>query len=107
MLVTWIVAAGIIVFAQIATQNIKPIPSGIQNFWEWLVGGLYNFLEGIIGRELVRKTFWFFAMIFIFILFVNWFGLIAGVETIGWVHHDRNTGVFDVDLPLLVRRHAD
>src|SRR6266542_5939510 len=67
MLVTWIVAAGIIVFAQIATQNIKPIPSGIQNFWEWLVGGLYNFLEGIIGRELVRKTFWFFATIFILI----------------------------------------
>ena len=107
MLVTWIVAAGIIVFAQIATQNIKPIPSGIQNFWEWLVGGLYNFLEGIIGRELVRKTFWFFATIFIFILFVNWFGLIPGVGTIGWGHHDPNTGLFHVDQPLLRGGNAD
>src|SRR6266498_2005818 len=107
MLVTWIVAAGIIVFAQIATQNIKPIPSGIQNFWEWLVGGLYNFLEGIIGRELVRKTFWFFATIFIFILFVNWFGLIPGVGTIGWGHHDPATGVFRVDRPLLRGGNAD
>src|SRR5881296_1628546 len=107
MLVTWIVAAGIIVFAQIATQNIKPIPSGIQNFWEWLVGGLYNFLEGIIGRELVRKTFWFFATIFIFILFVNWFGLIPGVGTIGWGHHDPNTGLFHVDRPLLRGGNAD
>src|SRR5438046_6672585 len=105
MLVTWIVAAGIIVFAQIATQNIKPIPSGIQNFWEWLVGGLYNFLEGIIGRELVRKTFWFFATIFIFILFVNWFGLIPGVGTIGW-GHDVN-GNFHVDRPLLRGGNAD
>src|SRR5207244_13544379 len=62
MLVTWIVAAGIIVFAQIATRRIKPIPSGIQNFWDWLVESLYTFLEGIIGRQLVRKTVWFFAL---------------------------------------------
>ena len=44
MLVTWIVAAGIIIFAQIATRRVKPVPSGIQNFWEWLVEGLHNFL---------------------------------------------------------------
>ena len=84
MLVTWIVAAGIIVFAQLATRKIQAIPSGAQNFWEWLVESLYNFLESIIGRDLVRKTFWFFATIFIFILFVNWFSLIPGVGTIGW-----------------------
>ena len=107
MLVTWIVAAGIIVFAQLATRRIESIPSGIQNFWEWLVEGLYNFLEGIIGRELVRKTFWFFATIFIFILFVNWFGLIPGVGTIGWGHYDPTTGVFHVDRPLLRGGNAD
>jgi F-type H+-transporting ATPase subunit a len=107
MLVTWMVAAGIIVFAQIATRRIKPIPSGIQNFWEWLVEGLYNFLEGVIGRQLVSKTFWFFATIFIFILFVNWFGLIPGVGTIGWGHHDATTGVFHVDRPLLRGGNAD
>src|SRR5262249_35984205 len=68
MLVTWIVAAGIIVFSQIATRQVKAIPSGIQNFWEWLVEGLHNFLENIIGRDLVQKGFWFYATIFIFIL---------------------------------------
>jgi len=107
MLVTWIVAAGIILFAQLATRKIRPIPSGIQNFWEWLVESLHNFLEGIIGRELVRKTFWFFATIFIFILFVNWFGLIPGVGTIGWGHGDPATGVFHVDRPLLRGGNAD
>src|SRR4030095_3857769 len=66
MLVTWIVAGGIIVFSQIATRQVKAIPSGIQNFWEWLVEGLHNFLGNIIGRELVAKGFWFFATIFIF-----------------------------------------
>src|SRR4051812_14905721 len=58
MLVTWIVALGLIVFAQMATRNIKRVPEGAQNFWEWLVEGLYKFLEDIIGHDLVRKTFW-------------------------------------------------
>ena len=107
MLVTWIVAAAIIVFAQLATRKIKAVPSGAQNFWEWLVQSLYEFLEGIIGRDLVKKTFWFFATIFIFILFVNWFGLIPGVGTIGWGHHDPTTGTFHVDQPLLRGGNAD
>lgn len=107
MIVTWMVAAGLIVFAQLATRKVKPVPDGIQNFWEWLVESLYNFLESIIGRELVQKTFWFFATIFIFILFVNWFGLIPGVGTIGWGHHDPVTGVFHVDEPLLRGGNAD
>ena len=51
MLVTWIVAAAIIVFAQTATRKIKPVPDGAQNFWEWLVESLYNFLETIIGSH--------------------------------------------------------
>src|SRR6266403_3044260 len=106
MLVTWIVAAGIIVFAQMATRKIKPIPSGLQNFWEWLVESLYNFLEGIVGRALVSKTFWFFATIFIFILFTNWAGLIPGVGTVGVGHYDTN-GAFHVDRPLLRGGNAD
>jgi F-type H+-transporting ATPase subunit a len=107
MLVTWVVAAGMIIFAQAATRKIKPVPTGAQNFWEWLVESLYNFLESIIGRDLVRKTFWFFATIFIFILFVNWFGLIPGVGTIGWGHYDPASGVFHVDRPLLRGGNAD
>jgi F-type H+-transporting ATPase subunit a len=107
MLLTWIVAAGIIIFAQIATRKIKTIPSGAQNFWEWLVESLHNFLENIIGRELVRKTFWFFATIFIFILFVNWFSLIPGVGTIGWGHYTPGTNAFHVDRPLLRGGNAD
>jgi F-type H+-transporting ATPase subunit a len=84
MLVTWIVAIGLIVFAQVATRQMKPVPDGAQNFWEWLVESLANFLEGVIGPHLVKRTFWFFASVFIFILFCNWAGLIPGIGTIGW-----------------------
>src|SRR6478736_372752 len=51
MLVTWIVAIAIIVFAQAATRNIKAVPTGKQNFLEWLVEGIYKFLESIIGTD--------------------------------------------------------
>src|SRR2546430_13487886 len=106
MVVTWIVAAGIIICAQLATRKITPVPKGLQNFWEWLVESLYNFLENMIGRDLVKKTFWFFAPLFIFILFLNLFWLLPGVGTVGWGHHDA-AGGFYIDLPLLRRGKAD
>src|SRR5439155_19301155 len=44
MLLTCIVAAGIIAFVQTATSNINPIPSGIPNLRSWMVDGPPNFL---------------------------------------------------------------
>ena len=44
MVVTWVVAILLIIFAQRATRNIKRVPEGAQNFWEWLVESLYTFL---------------------------------------------------------------
>lgn len=84
MIVTWVVTIGLIIFARRAMRSPKQVPDGAQNFWEWMVESLHNFLEGIIGPHLVKRTFWFFASIFIFILFANWIGLIPGFGTIGW-----------------------
>lgn len=84
MVVTWTVALGLILFTRYACRRMQLVPAGAQNVLEWLVETLYDFLEGIIGSELVKKTFWLFATIFIFILATNWFGLIPGVGTIGW-----------------------
>jgi F-type H+-transporting ATPase subunit a len=106
MVVTWFVAIGLIVFAQYATRRVEAVPRGAQNFWEWLVEGLYGFLEDIIGHDLVKKTFWFFASVFIFILFANWFGLIPGVGTIGWGSYSA-TGKFQISEPLLRGANAD
>jgi F-type H+-transporting ATPase subunit a len=105
MIVSWIVALGLIVLAQLATRNMKRVPEGAQNFLEWLVEGLYKFLEGIIGAHLAKKTFWFFATIFIFILAANWIGLIPGVGTIGWGHETSHG--FVIDEPLLRGANAD
>ena len=105
MLVTWFVALGLIIFAQVATRDMKRVPAGLQNFWEWLVESLYNFIEGIVGRHLVKRMFWFLATIFIFILATNWFGLIPGVGTIGWGYQTDHG--FVIDQPLLRGANAD
>src|SRR4029079_10552095 len=86
MVVTWVVALGLIVFARMATRSMNQVPSGAQNLLEWLIESLYGLLESIIGAHLVKKTFWFFGSIFIFILAANWIGLIPGVGSIGWGH---------------------
>ena len=105
MVVSWIVAVGLIIFARIATRDMKHVPGGAQNLLEWLVGGLYDFLESIIGAHLIKRTFWFFATVFIFILTANWVGLIPGVGTIGWGH--RTPHGFVIDQPLFRGANAD
>jgi F-type H+-transporting ATPase subunit a len=86
---------------------MKDTPEGAQNFWEWLVESLHDFLESIIGRDLVLKTFWFFATIFIFILFTNWFGLLPGIGTIGWGTPNAQGGLTHISEPLLRGVNAD
>jgi F-type H+-transporting ATPase subunit a len=105
MIETWAVALALIIFAQMATRKMQLVPAGAQNFLEWLVESLYEFLEGIIGSELVKKTFWFFATVFIFILFTNWCGLIPGIGTIGWGVNEGHG--LEIETPLLRGGNAD
>lgn len=105
MVVTWAVALGLIVFAQYATRRMEAVPRGAQNFLEWLVESLFDFLAGIMGGPLAKKTFWFLATVFIFILACNWFGLIPGVGTIGWGVHGEHG--FTIERPLLRGANAD
>ena len=111
MVITWTVALLLIGLTRMAMSQAKEVPEGGQNFWEWLVESLHSFLSSIIGGELVSKTFWFFATVFIFILFTNWFGLLPGVGSIGWGLHPTGQGAlatFDhIEKPLLRGGNAD
>ena len=55
----------------------------------------------------MKKTFWFFATIFIFILFTNWAGLIPGVGTIGWGIPNAQGGLDHIARPLFRGVNAD
>ena len=105
MVVTWIAAIGLIVFAQLATRKLAQVPGGAQNLLEWLVESVYGLLESVIGPHLTKKTFWFFGTIFIFILAANWISLIPGVGTVGWGHQTDHG--FVVEQPLFRGANAD
>lgn len=107
MVVMVIVSLGLILFSQIATRNIQMVPQGIQNFAEWIVESLQEFLAGIMGEKLARETFWYFATVFLFILSANWFGLLPGVGTIGWGTPDAEGHLHHLSHPILRGANAD
>ncbi len=87
MIMVWVATALIVLFCQAATKKMKMIPTGFQNFAEWLIESLYNFFSGILGEHLAKRTFWFFGGTFLLILITNWIGLVPGVGTFG-IGHD-------------------
>ena len=104
-----IVAFFLIVVAQVATKKITLVPSRLQNTVEWILESLINFMSGVLGESLAKRTFWFFGTLFIMILFSNWMGLIPGVGTIGFsnVTPDGNPYPGDTFTPLLRGANAD
>lgn len=84
MVNVWIAVGLICIFCRAATRKMSLIPAGVQNFAEWVVETLYDFLAGLMGDHLTKRVFWFFGTIFFFILVNNYLGLIPGVGTVGW-----------------------
>lgn len=83
IVMTWIAVGLIVLFCKSATKEMKLVPTGFQNFAEWLIEGLYDFFGKILGEHLIKRTFWFFGSVFVFILVNNYMGLIPGVGTVG------------------------
>ena len=81
-----IAALVVIVLVQIAMRSPKLVPSGMQNFFEWFVESLGNFIESITGRETMRRGFWFFGGLFYFLFLGNVLALLPGTGSIGYGH---------------------
>lgn len=84
-IMVWLAVGLIVLFCQAATRKMALVPTGFQNFAEWVFESLYDFLGGLMGGHLVKRVFWFFGSVFFFILVNNYMGLIPGVGTMGWV----------------------
>lgn len=83
---TFLVTGLLILFALFFSRRIKKTgkPSRLQGVVEFLVEGVYGFIESIVGPQKARVFFPLLTTFFIFILFSNWSGLIPGVGTIGY-----------------------
>ena len=96
LLTTWIVMIILIVLAFLATRrypkdlkdakNADLVPSGLGNFLEMVIEGLYGFAESVAGKW-VSKFFPIIMTIFLLIVLSNWVGLLPGVGTIGFFEH--------------------
>lgn len=66
-------------------KNLSLIPGYFQNLVEMVIEIFYNLTESV-AQNRAAKIFPFVATFFIFILLINWSGLIPGVTSIGFFH---------------------
>jgi F-type H+-transporting ATPase subunit a len=82
ILTTWIIAVAIIIGVRVTVGTPKLIPGKGQAVLEGMAQGLRDSLEPIVGKQMIGKTFPLLCGFFVFILMMNWSGLLPGVGTI-------------------------
>ncbi len=82
VLTTWIIAVLIIVAVRLLVGTPKIIPSKGQALVEDMASGLRSSLEPIVGKNMIGKVFPTLCGFFVFILLMNWSGLLPGVGTL-------------------------
>jgi F-type H+-transporting ATPase subunit a len=85
ILTTWIIAGLIIVAVRLLVGTPKIIPNKGQALVENVASGLRDALEPIVGKKMIGKTFPVLCGFFVFILLMNWSGLLPGVGTIKYM----------------------
>ncbi|MFH1187067.1 MAG: F0F1 ATP synthase subunit A [Candidatus Levyibacteriota bacterium] len=80
-----IVDSLIIIACVFISRKISLIPGLFQNLIEYLIETFYALTESVADTRAAR-IFPYFMTFFIFILLINWSGLIPGVGTIGFFH---------------------
>jgi F-type H+-transporting ATPase subunit a len=93
---TWVVMILLVVLSLLATRRVPKdvqsastkdlLPSGLQNFFEFIIEALHGLTKGIAGNW-TPKFFPIIATIFLLVITANWIGLIPGVGTIGILEH--------------------
>ncbi len=76
-----LIAILICVIAFLATRNPQMIPGPLQNVVEMLVGGLNDFITGILGEKHAKRFVPFLGTLFVYIWFMNLIGLIPFMES--------------------------
>lgn len=84
LVMAWVTMIVLAVFVVLMSSRLKMVPSKVQVAVELVVGGAYDYIaDALESRELARKFFPLIMTIFIFVLSLNWLGLLPGVNSIG------------------------
>ena len=84
LITTWITMILLIAGAFFVSRKPSIIPKRVQSIAELVVGGVYDYMSDVLeSRKLALTYFPVVITIFIFVLALNWIGLLPGVTAIG------------------------
>lgn len=85
LLTVWLSMALILLLTFLVRRKLALVPGKLQVLVESLIGTVYDYMVGVLGDENYTRRFFPLVMtIFIFILIMNWVGLLPGVDAIGF-----------------------
>jgi len=86
LLTTWFTMILVVTLALVLRSRLALVPGKLQAGAELLVGGVYDYMCDVLeSRQLALKYFPVVMTIFIFVLALNWVGLLPGVTAFGLV----------------------
>jgi len=91
LITVWLVMVLLLIVAIIIKSRLSLVPGKLQSVFELLVGGAYDYVHSVLeDKKLTNRYFPIIVTIFIFILGINWIGLIPGVGAIGFYDEHRH-----------------
>jgi F-type H+-transporting ATPase subunit a len=91
LITVWLVMGILIITALLVRPKLSLVPGKLQSIFELIVGGGYNYVLDVLEKkEYADRYYPIILTIFIFILSINWIGLIPGVGAFGFYdekHH--------------------
>lgn len=82
LLTTWIVLVTVVFSSVFITRKLSLVPGNMQSAAEIVIDGLKNLFASVL-HEKVDSFFAFLTTLFLFIITLNWAGLLPGMGTIG------------------------
>lgn len=83
LITTWLTMALLLVVVIMLRSRLRAVPGKLQSVFEMLIGTVFDYMSDVLeSRALARKYFPIVMTIFIFILSLNWVGLLPGVTSI-------------------------
>ncbi|MGQ9818002.1 MAG: F0F1 ATP synthase subunit A [bacterium] len=94
LLVTYLTIILFIIITALIRAKKNIIPAGIQNVVEYIMEYFYNLVCQVFeSEEKARKFFPLIMTIFLFVLIINWFGLLPGFGSIGFYRAETHNEV--------------
>lgn len=84
LLTVWLTMAILCLLAVFLKHQLKEVPGKLQNFFEMVIAAVFDYMSEVLeSRSLARKFFPLVMTIFLFILLMNWVGLLPFVDAVG------------------------